>query len=184
MSCMCVHPDLDTKHVQQRSQHVCADRRPVWPHDGILTMKKEDAVAAVAVESYLYAPEDSMGVYAVLCAAAVHHGGAGVTFVACCMAANTEKRGVTDLHYSYNKKRKSRHSTLLQSFEQLSQSHVGVKSRQLLNRTFSTPKYQNWKVVCFTKIIFRSEILTGKKKVSTWTTATYSAMNAKQTDIE
>lgn len=41
-------------------------------------------------ESYLYSPEDSMSVYAVLCATAVHHGGAGVAVVACCMTANTE----------------------------------------------------------------------------------------------
>lgn len=41
-------------------------------------------------DSYLYASEDSMCVNAILRAAAVHHGGAGVTVVACCMAANTE----------------------------------------------------------------------------------------------
>lgn len=41
--------------------------------------------------SYLYSPEDSMCVYAVLRAAAVYHRGAGVTVITGCVAANTDR---------------------------------------------------------------------------------------------
>lgn len=42
MLSMCVCPGLDTKHVQQRTQYVCADRRSVWPHNDLLTLEKEE----------------------------------------------------------------------------------------------------------------------------------------------
>lgn len=68
-------------------------------------------------ESYLNAPEDAVSVYAVLCAAAVHHRGAGVTVVACCMAANTE-----------------RETRLFRTGEHLCQTHIGSQRRKLFNQ--------------------------------------------------
>lgn len=110
--------------------------------------------------SYLYAPENSMCVYAVLRTAAVHHGGAWVTVVACCMAANTEREKNDDndwfiqiltANQTVNLLENETINTVYQhfyNFKQLSQSHIGSESRRLFNQKNFAWKHENWNVVC------------------------------------
>lgn len=60
--------------------------------------RKDDRKEDKEGRSYLQAPEDSVSVYVVLRAAAVHHGRAGVALVSRRMAANTKtglERGIS-----------------------------------------------------------------------------------------